>query len=96
MIYLAQSLISINDRSVELRWNRNLESDLAGYIVYMSIADEKHFERVTPVPLPEPVFVSPLLRPDTRYYFQVSAIDSSGNESPRSPVVEYSLPDYSI
>lgn len=93
MQYIAQSLVTIADRGVRLKWKRNTEPDLLGYLVYMSIGTPDNFEKVTPAPIPDPEFVSPILRPDTKYYFKVSSIDEAGNESAASDVIEYQLPD---
>lgn len=92
MHYIAQSLTAINDRCVVLRWMPNIEPDLAGYHVYMSIGGGGSFVKMTTDPLKEAEYVSPILRPDTRYFFRITAIDNSGNESPPSVTLEYQLP----
>uniref|UniRef100_E6PX53 Putative Fibronectin, type III n=1 Tax=mine drainage metagenome TaxID=410659 RepID=E6PX53_9ZZZZ len=81
---------SIN--SIDLSWEPDTETDLAGYIVYRS-EDGHIWQRISP---PQPVLV-PAYQ-DTRvlsghtYYYAVSSIDQSGNESQRSVPTTESVP----
>lgn len=71
--------------SVALTWKRNSEADLLGYNVYRGAAQAGPYTKVNVVPTGRTAYYTdPGLAPLTRYYYQVSAVDSSGNESARS------------
>ncbi len=93
MWYIAQSNVAIDDRSLRLQWDPVQITDLAGYHVYMSVGDNLHFKRLTPVPITTTTFVGPVLRRDVQYFIYVTTIDDSGNESEPSSVMEFQLRD---
>ncbi len=76
--------------SIELSWDPNPEPDLAGYIVYRAVSGGA-LERLAG-PLAAPSFSDKGTRPATAYKYAVSAVDQTGNESPRSNAVEISMP----
>jgi hypothetical protein len=76
--------------SIELSWDPNRESDLAGYLVYRA-AGEGEFARLAG-PLPAPHYSDKEVQSGVRYRYAVSAVDQAGNESARSPSTEASLP----
>lgn len=65
---------------VDLVWNANTESDLAGYNVYRH---EKNMpaHRINPVLLKTPIFRDSSVAPNQKYLYKVTAVDLSGNES---------------
>jgi|GEM_PF-3183997 len=68
--------------SVELSWNANTEPDLYLYSVYVS--EKKDFEPGNATVLCSGEKTMALdwgLKPDTKYYYKVTAIDKRGNES---------------
>ena len=72
-------------RSIELVWNRNTEKDFASYNVFrdgMKIADG----------LTAPAFSDRGVQPKVKVQYQVSAVDTAGNESARSSPVEATVP----
>jgi hypothetical protein len=74
------------DRSIDLSWEPNTESDLAGYIVYrQQISSTGKFAgsptRLTSTPVIGPAFRDQTAAPGQRYAYRVTAVDSSGNES---------------
>ncbi len=72
-------------RSIELVWNRNTEKDFAGYRVYRDgkrVADG----------LTAPSFSDRDVQPKVKYEYQVSAVDTAGNESAKSPPAEAVIP----
>jgi hypothetical protein len=77
---------------VELSWAISSEADLAGYIVYRSDAENAPGERISTETLPSPTFRDMSVVPGGRYFYRVSAVDRSGNESPRSSAVEADIP----
>lgn len=73
--------------SKKIAWNQNLESDLAGYIVYYGTASHVYNLRSTGVLLSgdgstgAPAKIISGLTNGTPYFFAVTAYDQSGNES---------------
>ncbi len=86
-------------RMVELNWSPSQARDLAGYVVYRRKSGEGLF-RLTPKPI-EPD-KSPMYRDQgfrekglnsgAMYTYEVAAVDTSGNESPRE-TIEITIPD---
>ena len=71
--------------AIELAWERNTESDLAGYQVYRAAAGGP-FEKLGPA-VTLPAASDPAAEPGILYRYAVSALDSAGNESkPCAPV----------
>jgi hypothetical protein len=72
-------------RSIDLVWDRNTEKDFASYTVYRG--GQKIAEGLT-----APVYSDRDAKPGTRYSYQVGALDTTGNESAKSPAVEAAIP----
>lgn len=64
-----------------LTWNENKERDLAGYYVYRSTKSGKERRRLTEKPINRTTFSDETVKPGIVYYYAVSAVDLSGNES---------------
>ena len=77
--------------SIDLSWEPNTEPDLAGYYVYRRTTSAPA-TRLTPTPLPGPAYRDLAATPGQRYIYTVTAIDTSGNESPPTPELEQTLP----
>jgi uncharacterized protein len=69
---------------VFLTWSENKESDLAGYYVYRSVKSGAGYERLTAKPLNRSTFSDETVKQGTTYYYFITAVDKSGNESRRS------------
>lgn len=74
------------DGSIELTWPVSPESDLEGYYVYKSLDIREGYEKLnaTPIKPLETVFQDSAIEEGNRYFYKVAAVDSSGNEGPRS------------
>ncbi len=73
--------------SIALTWHRNSEPDLFGYNIYRSSASNGPFTKVNSVPTGRTAYYTDGgLVPLTRYYYKITAVDSSGNESSLSAV----------
>lgn len=72
-------------RTIELVWDRNTEKDFAGYRIYR---DGKRIAEG----LAAPAFTDRDVQPRVTYRYEVSAVDTAGNESPRSPAVQATIP----
>jgi hypothetical protein len=72
---------------VDLSWSINTETDLAGYHVYRSEQEGTPGQRLTPDLLLSPAYRDTSVQPGHRYWYSVTAVDRSGNESaPSAPV----------
>ena len=77
--------------AIRLTWQHNLEPDLMGYSVYRSLSAVGPYTAVTSVPTDRTsYFMDSGLLPLTVYYYKVSAVDSSGNESGQTAPVSAS------
>lgn len=73
--------------SVALTWKRNNEPDLFGYNVYRSPTQAGTYAKVTSIPTDRIAYYTDAgLVPLTRYYYKITAVDSSGNESAQSTI----------
>ncbi|MEO6911812.1 MAG: hypothetical protein ABI158_12905 [Edaphobacter sp.] len=82
--------------AIDLSWEPNTESDLAGYIVYrQQIAANGRTigapARLTSNPNAGPAFSDGTAKPGQTYSYRITAIDTAGNESPVSNEVQESL-----
>jgi hypothetical protein len=68
---------------VFLTWSDNKERDLAGYNLYRA-SGGMVFERLTPAPLSRTTYSDEAVKPGALYYYKITAIDRSGNESEAS------------
>jgi hypothetical protein len=68
--------------SVQVGWTANTDGDLLGYYCYRSLSAGGPFTRVNSVPTDRiAAYIDEGLAPLTRYYYKISALDLSGNES---------------
>jgi hypothetical protein len=84
------------DRSIDLSWAPNPESDVAGYSVYRQEIDSKGVAagtatRLNPTPVVGPAYRDQTAVAGRRYAYFVTAIDTAGNESAPSDTVQESL-----
>jgi len=77
---------------VELSWEISPESDLAGYRAYRSEQEGTSGDRLNEELLPSPAFRDISVVSGRRYFYRVSAVDRSGNESPMSSAVPADVP----
>jgi hypothetical protein len=76
-----------NTPEVDLSWSINTEPDLAGYHVYRSEHQDTPGQLVTPDLLLSPAYRDTSVQPGHTYWYSVTAVDRSGNESaPCAPV----------
>ncbi len=72
-------------RTIELKWDRNVEKDFASYRVYRN--GQKAMEDLT-----APAWSDRDAQPGTKYQYQISAVDTAGNESAKCSAVEAAIP----
>ncbi len=78
--------------AIDLSWQPDSETDVAGYIVYRREGDAAWL-RVSPrQPLVGPAFHDAQVEPGRTYHYAVSAIDQTGHESARSAETQETVP----
>jgi len=77
----------IHDGLVELNWDDNAEADLAGYTVYRATNAVGPYSPLNSELLHASYHFDPTVVNGTLYYYKVTAVDSSSNESEPSGVV---------
>ncbi len=71
--------------NIEVAWAKSASADLLGYNCYRSLSSSGPYARVNTVPTDRiATLTDEGLTPLTRYYYKVTAVDSSGNESSQS------------
>ena len=77
---------------LDLSWSISAATDIAGYSVYRSDEPSSAGTRVNSELLLTPAFRDMNALPGRTYFYTVTAIDRSGNESPASPPASGSIP----
>lgn len=77
---------------VDLSWAINRETDLLGYNVYRSDSGNDPGTRANPTPLLTPVYRDNSVVPGKQYFYRITAVDRTGNESPPSRPVAVRVP----
>jgi hypothetical protein len=77
---------------IDLSWAINPETDVAGYNIYRSQQAGILGTRLNSQLLPTPAFRDMNAVPGQSYYYNVTAVDRTGNESAASAAVEARLP----
>ena len=78
---------------LDLSWSTNAATDIAGYNVYRSNDPARPGTRLNPELLLTPAFRDMNAAPGRIYFYTVTAVDRSGNESPASPPASGSVPE---
>jgi hypothetical protein len=77
--------------SIRLQWQKVADADLLGYLVYRATSQTGPWQRVNVTPTDRTAYyLDEGLAPLTRYYYYVTAVDSSGNESSPSAFTNFS------
>lgn len=77
--------------SATLTWNANSENDLASYRIYRSTTPGAYGSAIATVPAGTTTYAATGLTVGTTYYFRITAVDSSNNESQPSTEVSKSI-----
>ena len=85
-----------DDGEVELTWPVSTEVDAEGYNIYRAERIKGNYEKLNDelISLLETFYVDNPERLRTTYFYRVTAVDSSGNESERSNAAKADLPDF--
>jgi hypothetical protein len=76
---------------IDLAWTPNTEPDLAGYNVYRHSGDEPPVKINTEL-VKTPAYRDTTVKPGTKYFYSVSAVDLRNNESGKSAETSESVP----
>ena len=76
---------------IDLAWTPNMEPDLAGYDVYRHTGDEPP-AKINSELVKTPSFRDTTVKPGTKYFYSVSAVDLRGNESGKSAEASETVP----
>lgn len=76
---------------VTLSWEASTDEDVAGYKVYSGTRPGEHGKLLAILARDVTTYKVTELQPNTTYYFAVTAIDQSGNESSFSAEVSVSI-----
>lgn len=93
MHFTAQLLFALDHSGCVIKWSPSTASDIDGYHVYMKKGKQGAFQRINSQTITDSSFVSPPLRYDTTYYFYITAVDNSDNESAPSEIISFQLKD---
>jgi len=74
------------ENAVDLSWSISPETDVAGYRVYRSESEGARGDTLSEL-LPTPAYRDASVQPGRRYWYSVTAVDRSGNESDPSPQI---------
>jgi hypothetical protein len=77
---------------LDLSWSSSAATDIAGYNVYRNDEPSRPGTRLNPELLLTPAFRDMNVLPGHTYFYNVTAVDRSGNESPASPPASGSIP----
>jgi hypothetical protein len=85
-----------SDRSIDLSWVPNTDTDLAGYIVYRQEVTSTGqvagpATRLNQSPIVGPAYRDQTAIPGHRYAYRITAVDATGNESAPSVEVQETL-----
>ncbi len=69
---------------VFLTWKENTEQDLEGYYVYRATRHGGQYVRLTDKPIKRTTYSDETVKQGMTYYYAITAVDKSGNESGRS------------
>jgi pectate lyase len=69
------------DGQTVLTWIDNTETDLVGYYIYRTTTWGAGYVRLNETPLPQAGYVDTDVVNGTMYYYRITAVDTSGNES---------------
>lgn len=83
---VAAVLQNAAERAVDLSWSISPEPDVAGYRVYRSESEGARGDTLTEL-LPTPAYRDASALPGHRYWYSVTAVDRTGNESVPSPQI---------
>jgi hypothetical protein len=80
--------------AVQLLWRENTDADFIGFNVYKAASSQGPFIKVNRLPLNQASFGDSGLEPGSKYYYKVTKLSGSGDESAFSDAVSIVVPGY--
>ena len=81
------------EAAIDLSWQPDSESDVAGYVVFRREGDQP-WTRISPAePVIGPAFHDPRVEPGHTYRYAISAVDQEGHESAHSDETQETVPN---
>jgi hypothetical protein len=74
-----------SEGAVQLIWDANTDSDLAGYLVLRAEAPDETLQPLTAAPIRETVFRDDTIKPGARYVYAIVAVDSASQPNRSAP-----------
>jgi hypothetical protein len=91
-IAVSGSGVSGATHSVMLTWGASSSSGIVGYYLYRSTTNGSGFARLVSSPLSGLQYTDGSVQSGKTYYYEVTAVNSAGLESPRTPEVTAEVP----
>jgi hypothetical protein len=85
----------IDLQSVLLSWDYNKENDISKYNIYRKKQSDINFAKLNSVPNSKNTYIDNLIE-DSIYYYYVTAVDTSSNESENSEIVKITTGKYRV
>jgi hypothetical protein len=85
-------MAALDDINVSLAWNNNTEEDLQGYNIYRSTTSGSGHSKLNGTVLIDPQYTDNTVVGGETYYYVVTAVDTSWNQSDNSNEVSFSVP----
>ncbi|MFQ6041409.1 MAG: hypothetical protein ACE5PV_11185 [Candidatus Poribacteria bacterium] len=76
---------------IHIEWDANEEDDIAKYKIYRSVQSDEDYQPIATLPKDELFYEDTDVRVETKYYYRVTAVDESKNESNMSQTISYTL-----
>jgi hypothetical protein len=83
-----------NSSAVQLLWRENTDADFIGFNVYKATSILGPFAKTNKAPVMQASFGDSGLEPGSKYYYKVTKISGSGDESAFSDTVSIVIPGY--
>ncbi len=89
---LQVSSAGVPPHSVQLSWSASTSPNVAAYNIYRGTSSAGPFEKITPAPVSDTTYSDTTVVAGGTYYYAVTSVDSSGQESAYSNVAEVEVP----
>ena len=91
-IAVSGSGVSQATHSVALKWSASASSGITGYNVYRSTVSGGPYTKIDPSPVSTPEYTDSSVQAGATYFYVVTAVNSSGQESGHSSQTEAQIP----
>ncbi|MGB9596559.1 MAG: LamG-like jellyroll fold domain-containing protein, partial [Candidatus Poribacteria bacterium] len=78
--------VIVRNNQAHVKWETNPELDIKGYNVYRSNEPDGKYKKINSKPISEPSYIDNSVEVEKTYYYYVTAVDKSGQESQKSNI----------